>query len=93
MGIPHIDHHIKKDKADELRQRFQSKHPSKIKRWAFDAKQIQEVIDQAGCTHIAIYPAIKDDGTETVVVAALDANTQEIAGVMMEEAASCPPYC
>jgi sialic acid synthase SpsE len=93
MGLPIIDHHITKDKAKEIRDKYQSNNPGKIRRFAFDAKQVQEVLDQAGCTHVAIYPASKDDGTDTVVVAALDANTQELSGVMLEEAMSCPPFC
>lgn len=93
MGLPTIDHRITKDKAKEIRDRFQAGNPGKIRRYAFDAKQVQEVLNQAGCTHIAIYPASKDDGSDTVVVAALDANTQELADVMLEEAMSCPPFC
>jgi hypothetical protein len=92
MGLPIIDHHITKDKAKEIKDRFQTNNPGKIKRFAFDAKQVQEVLDQAGCTHVAIYPASKDDGTDTVVVAAMDVQSQELP-VMLEEAISCPPYC
>jgi len=79
---------------------YRSRSPSGIRAWLFDRGAIDGILGQSGCAGLRIYRAVKDDGTETVVLVGTDELGSDLGtastsgtGLVAEVAWPCPPVC
>jgi hypothetical protein len=95
-----IDHFITVAAAAAMTVRFRVKNPGGVRAWLFDREAFDKLLAQPGCAGIRIYRALKEDGSEQVVVVGTDANANDLlprtvseAGLVAEIAWPCPPMC
>lgn len=70
-------------------------HPIASHGGCFEAKQVRALLDQ-GCTHLAVYHGISEEGRPTVILVGRDATAKDMVGprsMVLEEWFPCPPYC
>jgi len=94
---PSTDHTITKAEAAQLVGAFRSAATeSEHLSTAFNRTAFDKLLGQAGCAGIRIYRALHTDGTPTMVLVAVDATGQDLAGpeaVFMQNGTNCPPFC
>jgi len=62
--------------------------------WRFDRAAFDELLATPGAAGIRIYAGRTEQGEETLVMIATDAEGRELAGsAVMEQADPCPPAC
>jgi hypothetical protein len=94
MALPARDHRISLDAAAALTRRYREgagKDP--VKAGAFHADQVKQLLAQTGCVALRIYYARQEDSTPAMVLVGLDANDQELSGMLLEFCFPCPPFC
>ena len=51
---------------------YRSRFPGAIRGWLFDRRAIDALLAQPNCAGLRVYRAIKDDGTENVILVGTD---------------------
>jgi len=59
----------------------------------FSRDKVRELLQEEDAVGIRIYFAANDDGTQTVILKAVNASGQAIDNKILETGAPCPPYC
>jgi len=55
---------------------------------------VNSILGQTGCMGIRMYFALDKDGNNQLVLVGVDANGDDMtAGVIVDKAYACPPYC
>ena len=79
---------------------YRSRSPGAIRGWLFDRRAIDALLAQPNCAGLRIYRAIKDDGTENVILVGTDELGSDLGtastsgtGLVAEVAWPCPPVC
>jgi hypothetical protein len=82
---------IPSSEADDIINRYQKENPDKVRSVHFDADKIKELT--ANATGVIVYYATNPDGTNTVVLRAVDDAGKAINELNLETGNPCPPYC
>lgn len=79
---------------------FRSRSPGAIRGWLFDRRAVDALLAQPNCAGLRVYRAIKDDGTENVILVGTDelgtdlgTESTDGAGLVAEVSWPCPPVC
>jgi hypothetical protein len=95
-----VNHLIPLAEAAAMTASFRRENPDTIRGFMFDRLAIDAILDQPGCAGIRIYRALKDDGSDTVVVVGTDEAGNDLvpatvdgSAVVAELSWPCPPVC
>lgn len=92
-------------KADAIKcvKKYKVKHANSTNSILYDASFIQELLDIPGCASIRIHFAENDNGTNCLVLVAVDASGNAIlppsdtstteSAFILDDGAPCPPNC
>lgn len=94
---PTRDHRIPREEAASLIQAFQAKAEAGAHRAsAFNRSAFEQLLAQPGAAGIRVYHAQHKDGSPTMVMVAVDAKGEDLAGaknVFTQYGTDCPPFC
>lgn len=94
---PARDHRISRETAASLIQAFQAQAPAGAHHAsAFGRSAFEQLLAQPGADGIRAYRAQHADGSQTLVMVAVDADGQDLAtadGVFVQNGSDCPPFC
>ncbi len=94
---PTRDHRIPRKEAASLIQAFQAKAEAGTHRAsAFNRSAFEQLLAQPNAAGIRIYHAQHKDGSPTMVMVAVDAKGEDLAGpnnVFTQYGTECPPFC
>ncbi len=95
MKFPDQNHKISKQKADDYRNAFKKRFPGEIVRFAYDKKQVLEMLNQKDCTHLGVYFGVDEENKDqkVLVLTALSEEGKDIDGDVLEVGWPCPPWC
>lgn len=92
--------------AKRWTKRYQDENPDDVKAYFFGCDNIRRLLDETDgdgdCKGIRIYFAIDDDGKMRLILTGATENQNNIlpkddgkggGGTILDEGASCPPYC
>lgn len=80
--------------ADDMIARYQKSNPDKIRAVYFDKDALTKLLSADKAAGLSIYFARNEDGTDTVVLKAVDEEGNIIKTVEpLEVGNPCPPYC
>ena len=103
--LPEQDHHITRDEALRIVRALRAKvrdaaakgvaartQPTPVR--CFHRKGIDRILNQPGCVGVRLYPAVHDDGKETLVLVGIAADGSDMAdGEFVQQPVDCPPDC
>ncbi|HEY8937492.1 MAG TPA: hypothetical protein VIM65_19840 [Cyclobacteriaceae bacterium] len=84
---------ISKDEFEKMRKAYQEKNPKKTHAVLFHQESIKRVLDTPGAVGIRIHFGINEDGDDTVMLSASDANGVTLYSSLEDRGQLCPPYC
>ena len=91
------DHRISRDEAAGLIKAHQAQAaPSAHQATAFNRSAFEHLLAQPGAAGIRIYHARHADGSQTMVMVAVDGSGQDLIGqtdTCAQRGTDCPPYC
>ena len=91
------DHRIPRAEAASLIQAFQAKAEAGAHRAsAFNRGAFEQLLAQPNAAGIRIYRAQHKDGSPTMVMVAVDAKGEDLAGtknLFVQWGTECPPFC
>lgn len=94
---PKRDHRITREEAASLIDHFQDKTKEGAHRaTAFSRSAFEQLLAQPGAAGIRIYRALHKDGSPTMVMVAVDAKGEDLAGIhsiFIQKGTDCPPNC
>jgi hypothetical protein len=94
MALPSRDHRISLVDAAALTKRHRATQPAEEKAGAFHKDQVLELLNQPGCVALRIYYGRHADGRAALVLAAVDADDNDLTeGLILELHWPCPPVC
>jgi len=100
LTSPQGNHLIPLADAAAMTARFRSRNPGEVRAWLFDRRAFDALMAQTGCAGIRIYRAVKEDGSDQLVVVGTDTTGNDLApasssgdGLVMEWGWPCPPLC
>ncbi|HTH55833.1 MAG TPA: hypothetical protein VL728_07280 [Cyclobacteriaceae bacterium] len=84
-------------------KKYKSKHSNSTNSIQYDASIIQELLNIPGCVSVRIHFAENNNGTNCMVLVAVDANGNAIlppsdtsttdAAFILDDGVTCPPVC
>lgn len=93
--IPVSDHRITLDEAVAMIRRYRDT-PAEARptpTLIFHRQAYDRILSQPGCAAIRMYPALHDDGRQTVVLVGVDEKGSDMLGELAQIAVECPPFC
>lgn len=94
---PKRDHRISRDEAASLIQAFQAQaSTTALRAMAFNQSAFQQLLTQPDAAGIRIYLGQHADGDPTLVMVAVNAAGEDLAGpgaVFAQVGTGCPPFC
>ncbi len=94
MALPPRDHAVTLADAAAHTRRYREAKVSAVTAGAFHADQVLALLGQPGCAALRIYHGRAADGTPSLVLVGVDAGGADLtAGLVLENAWPCPPFC
>lgn len=91
---PKDQHDISLDEARDLIFRFQETvSPGEVVAQFFDRTAMDQLLDQEGCAGIRYYYGKGADGEPHIVLVGVNAEGNDMLGLIMQKTIPCPPYC
>ena len=88
-----FDHGIDVPEAQELITRYREQHPGSRTAGLFTRVPLDAILAQQGCVGVRVYFALNPDGTQCLVMVGVDAEKNDLEGVIAERSFPCPPEC
>ena len=84
---------ISKDDFEKMRKAYQSKNPKNTHAVLFHKDSIQRVLSTPGAESVRIYFGENENGDDTVMLLAADADGNNLYTAIEDRGQLCPPYC
>jgi len=84
---------ISKDEFDKMHKTFKSKNPEKTHAVLFHKDSILRVLNTPGAESVRICFGENDNGENTVMLLATDAQGSNLYTAIEDRGQLCPPYC
>jgi hypothetical protein len=93
--LPPNDHKISLDEAIKLTTTFRAQgFKGSMPVIAFRREGFERILKQDGCVGIRSYPAVKADGTATIVMVGVDGKGNDMVdGELSQDGYLCPQFC
>lgn len=91
---PNFDNLISLEDASKLTANFRQAFPSAVKANAYGKRLMQQLLEQENCDGFRIYNGLDDEGSQQLVIVAVDQNGNDLYdGILLDRAQPCPTIC